>query len=49
VDEQYRTSIPGVFAGGDVIGGEGTVVQAVAQGKEAARRMAKMMGIDDGR
>ncbi len=39
VDGNYETSIPGVFAGGDVIGGEGTIVQAVAQGKAAARSM----------
>jgi len=37
VDERYRTALPGVFAGGDVISGEGTIVQAVAHGKAAAR------------
>lgn len=40
VDSELRTSLPGVFAGGDVVGGEGTIVQAVAQGAEAARRIA---------
>lgn len=39
VDRHYETSIPGVFAGGDVVGGEGTIVQAVAQGKAAAKCM----------
>jgi NADPH-dependent glutamate synthase beta subunit-like oxidoreductase len=39
VDGTYQTSLPGVFAGGDVIGGEGTVVQAVGQGKAAAKSM----------
>ncbi len=37
VDENYMTSVPGVFAGGDLARGEGTVVQAVADGKKAAR------------
>jgi glutamate synthase (NADPH/NADH) small chain len=29
--------MPGVFAGGDMIEGEGTIVQSVAHGKYAAR------------
>ncbi len=37
VDEQYRTSVPGVYAGGDCIGlGEDLTVQAVEDGKQAA-------------
>jgi dihydropyrimidine dehydrogenase (NAD+) subunit PreT len=36
VNERFETSIPGVFAGGDLIVGEGTVVQSVAHGKYAA-------------
>ena len=37
VDKSLATNIPGVYAGGDVIGlGRGTVVQAVADGKRAA-------------
>ena len=36
VDENFRTSVPGVFAGGDMIAGEGTIVQSVAHGKHAA-------------
>lgn len=39
VDRNYRTSAKNVFAGGDAVGGEGTIVQAVAQGKAAARAM----------
>lgn len=35
----FQTSEPGVFAGGDAIAGEGTIVQSVAHGKEAARAM----------
>jgi NADPH-dependent glutamate synthase beta subunit-like oxidoreductase len=36
VDKDFKTSIPGIFAGGDMVGGEGTIVQSVAQGKHAA-------------
>lgn len=32
-----RTSLPGVFAGGDIVRGPATVVEAVADGKAAAR------------
>ncbi|MBI5474383.1 MAG: FAD-dependent oxidoreductase [Ignavibacteriae bacterium] len=39
VDEAFQTSLPGIFAGGDAIAGEGTIVQAVAQGKQAAHSM----------
>jgi NADPH-dependent glutamate synthase beta subunit-like oxidoreductase len=39
VDRSFATSLPGVFAGGDCVGGEGTIVQAVAHGKEAAHAM----------
>jgi dihydropyrimidine dehydrogenase (NAD+) subunit PreT len=37
VDAEFHTSLPSVFAGGDVTGGEGTIVQSVAQGKQAAQ------------
>jgi len=37
VDKKFRTSIKGVYAGGDAISGEGTIVQSVAHGKAAAR------------
>ena len=37
VSENFETSMPGVFAGGDMIAGEGTIVQSVAHGKFAAR------------
>lgn len=36
VDPTFSTSLPGVFAGGDLVGGEGTVVQSAGQGKKAA-------------
>jgi glutamate synthase (NADPH/NADH) small chain len=37
VREDFQTSVPGVFAGGDMIAGEGTIVQSVSHGKHAAR------------
>jgi glutamate synthase (NADPH/NADH) small chain len=36
-----ETSRPGVFAGGDLVRGGATVVQAVADGRKAARAMAQ--------
>jgi len=35
--ETMETSIKGVFAGGDIVGGEGTVIQAMGMAKQAAR------------
>jgi len=40
VDADFRTSLPGVFAGGDAIAGEGTIVQAVAHGRRVAHAIA---------
>jgi dihydropyrimidine dehydrogenase (NAD+) subunit PreT len=37
VDANFQTSQNNVFAGGDMIAGEGTIVQSVAQGKHAAQ------------
>ena len=37
VSENFQTSVPGIFAGGDMIAGEGTIVQSVSHGKYAAR------------
>lgn len=36
VDENFMTSIPGVFAGGDIISGADTVISAMGAGKKAA-------------
>jgi len=36
VDDNYMTSIPGVFAGGDIISGADTVISAMGAGKKAA-------------
>jgi len=34
--ETMETSIKGVFAGGDIVGGEGTVIEAMGMAKKAA-------------
>jgi len=39
IDENRMTSLPGVFAAGDVVTGESLVVKAMAQGREAAQRI----------
>jgi glutamate synthase (NADPH/NADH) small chain len=41
VDDHLMTSIPGVFAGGDAIRGESTVVEAMADGRRAAEEIDK--------
>jgi NADH-quinone oxidoreductase subunit F len=38
-----ETSIPGIFAGGDVATGEGSIIQAVAAGKKAAISIDKYL------
>ena len=35
-DADHRTSLPGVFAGGDIVRGGATVILAMGDGKEAA-------------
>ena len=37
VDENLQTSIPGVFAGGDIVRGSATVILAMGDGRDAAR------------
>jgi glutamate synthase (NADPH/NADH) small chain len=39
IDDDYMTSISGVFAGGDIVGGD-TVIEAMGMGKKAARSIA---------
>ncbi|MCL5774470.1 MAG: FAD-dependent oxidoreductase, partial [Firmicutes bacterium] len=41
--ETLATNLPGIFAGGDIINGGTTVVQAVAEGKRAARGIHKFL------
>jgi len=42
-DEQGRTSIPGVFAGGDIATGAATVISAMGMGKIAARSIVEYL------
>jgi homotetrameric NADPH-dependent glutamate synthase len=42
------TSLPGVFAGGDIVTGAATVILAMGAGKRAARGMREFMGIQTG-
>ena len=42
-----RTSLDWVFAGGDVVTGPATVIEAVAAGKKAARAMVRMLRGED--
>ena len=37
VDDNKMTSIPGVFAGGDMVRGQSLVVWAIAEGRDVAR------------
>jgi glutamate synthase (NADPH/NADH) small chain len=39
IDDDYMTSMSGVFAGGDIVGGD-TVIEAMGMGKKAARSIA---------
>lgn len=44
IDDEYRTSLPGVFAGGDCVGaGEDLTVQAVAHGRDAAKAIHRFL------
>jgi len=42
IDDNYMTSIPGVFAGGDIVGGD-TVIQAMGMGKQAAKKINEFL------
>ena len=39
VDENQKTSIPGVWAGGDIVLGAATVILAMGEGRRAAASM----------
>ncbi len=43
VNKQMQTSIPNVFAGGDIVTGSATVISAMGAGKDAARAIHKYM------
>lgn len=41
--ETMETSIKGVFAGGDIVGGEGTVIEAMGMAKKAAKAIIQRL------
>jgi len=43
VDENYRTSIDKVFAGGDIVTGSATVIEALGAGKKAGKNIVKIL------
>ena len=46
-DPHMATSMPGVFAGGDIVTGAATVIEAMGAGRKAARDMKRYLGIRD--
>ena len=46
-DDNLATSIAGVYAGGDIVTGAATVIQAMGAGRKAARSMKAFLGIRD--
>ena len=44
--ETQMTSIPGVFAGGDIVTGSATVILALGAGRRAARGILKYLGVE---
>ena len=47
VDADLATSIDGVFAGGDIVTGAATVIEAMGAGRRAARAMKRYLGLVD--
>jgi glutamate synthase (NADPH/NADH) small chain len=43
VDENGMTSIPGVFAGGDIVRGAATVILAMGDGKRSAQAINRYL------
>jgi glutamate synthase (NADPH/NADH) small chain len=46
-DDNLATSVAGVFAGGDIVTGAATVIEAMGAGRRAARSMKAYLGIRD--
>jgi glutamate synthase (NADPH/NADH) small chain len=44
VDEDGMTSVPGIFAGGDIVRGAATVILAMGDGKRAAHAIERYLG-----
>ncbi len=47
VDDDQMTSVPGVFAGGDIVTGSATVILAMGAGKTAAMGILRYLGLKD--
>ncbi|MDR0339074.1 MAG: NADPH-dependent glutamate synthase [Desulfovibrio sp.] len=47
VDEHGETTIPNVFAGGDIVSGAATVILAMGAGRVAAKEMGRRLGLAD--
>lgn len=45
VDDELETSIDGVFAGGDIVTGAATVIEAMGAGRRAAAAMKRYLGL----
>jgi glutamate synthase (NADPH/NADH) small chain len=46
-DDELATSLAGVFAGGDIVTGAATVIQAMGAGRRAASSMKRYLGLRD--
>jgi glutamate synthase (NADPH/NADH) small chain len=46
-DENLATSIAGVYAGGDIVTGAATVIEAMGAGRKASRAMKAYLGLRD--
>jgi glutamate synthase (NADPH/NADH) small chain len=46
-DENLATSMAGVYAGGDIVTGAATVIEAMGAGRRAARSMKAYLGLQD--
>jgi glutamate synthase (NADPH/NADH) small chain len=46
-DNELATSIAGVFAGGDIVTGAATVIEAMGAGRRAAKSIKKYLGLRD--
>lgn len=46
-DENLATSMAGVFAGGDIVTGAATVIEAMGAGRKAAKNMKAFLGLRD--
>ncbi len=46
-NDDLATSLAGVFAGGDIVTGAATVIQAMGAGRRAARSMKRYLGLRD--